>query len=107
MLADRPGREAARCSGDQPLGVAARSSSLRCAVTARLQHPSGRPVRRPTERKSQSLWRCPLDQAATPRLRAAVARPVPVADAVGFLPRVTFGEYEHEPWTWAVGFVRF
>lgn len=46
-------------------------------------HPSGRPVRRPVTKKREPVWNCPLEQAATPRLR----KPEPPSrdsHAVGF-----------------------
>jgi hypothetical protein len=53
----------------------------------RSQHPSGRPLRRDIKpKRSEPVWRSPLEQPATPRLRPDK---MPHADAIGFkvLPR--------------------
>ena len=64
-------------------------------------HPSGHPVRQYPVKKSQSIWRCPLEGAATPRLRQKPQNHVQ-ADAIGFQQVYPIPEEYHAP-----GFIDF
>jgi hypothetical protein len=72
---------------------------------AKNPHPSGRPIRdsRETKKSSSVWWRCPLEQAATPRLRPKP--PLPVADAIGYLRVERHADEDHV--AGRVGFVIF
>ena len=70
-------------------------------MTAKHPHPSGRPIRaRAAPKSAMSVWRCPLDQPATPRLRPSAK--VSLVDAIGYHLAPRFDDD-----CGAIGFVTF